>query len=65
MDKMYSLTELGKRTIRAEDGDGPQWRILHYLEDNKVATDSTLEVIGGKSETRHLARRGYIKELTT
>lgn len=65
MNKIYSLTKLGKRVYRESSLDGDEMRIVEYLKDNKSASDDQLEVVGGSSWLlRSLKRRKIIKELT-
>jgi len=65
--KVYSLTGLGKKLCRTHGDDGTdEMRILHYVHDNKTATDDEIEIrCGGRWALRGLVKRGLIKELTT
>ena len=65
--KVYSLTKLGHKVCMTHGDNGTdEMRILHYVHDNKTATDDEIEIkCGGRWALRGLVKRGLIRELTT
>lgn len=64
--RVYGLTKLGRQIVQSKDGTSEEMRVLQYIQGNKTATDSELEVVGGDLYTlRVLKTRGLITELTT
>ena len=65
MDRIYVTTKKGRRVLRDDSLGGDELRILQYIRDNKSASSSQLEVVGGEGwMVRSLQRRKLIKELT-
>lgn len=64
--KVFALTKLGRRVASTHEGSDDEMRVLHYLRDNKTATDDEIEVAcGGRWALRKLKSRGLIIELTS
>lgn len=65
--RIYGLTKLGKKiTSNGASGDGEEVKVLQYLRENRTATDSELEVVGGERWLlKRLKSRGLVQELTT
>ncbi len=48
------------------EGGSEELKVLHYLRDNKNATDDEIEInCGGRWTLRKLKERGLVTELTT
>ena len=64
--KVFALTDLGKKIVknRESSSDG-EMKVLQFIRENRTATDSELEVVGGNYLVRGLKRKGLVKELTT
>ncbi len=64
--RVYSLTKVGRRVSATHEGGGEELKVLHYLRDNKTATDDEIEInCGGKWTLRKLKERGLVTELTS
>ena len=64
--RVYTLTELGRKVAATKNGASEEMRVLHFLYNNRTATDSELEVVGGeKWLLRRLIQRGLVRELTS
>lgn len=63
--KIFSLTKLGRKVASNHVGENEEGRVLRYLSENKTASDSELEVVGGEGWlVRRLVKSGLVKELT-
>ena len=64
--RVYSLTKLGRKVSSSHEGNTDELRVIHYLKDNKTATDDEVEInCGGKWALRKLKERGLVTELTS
>ena len=63
---VYSLTRLGRKVSATHEGGSEELKVLHYLRDNKTATDDEIEInCGGRWTLRKLKERGLVIELTS
>lgn len=61
------MTKLGRKITSSDVGGDPdEVKVLNYLRENRTATDSELEVVGGESwMMKRLKKQGLVTELTT
>ncbi len=63
--RVYALTLLGKRLTSQRDDDSDEMHVLHYIRQNKTATDDELEILGAsRTMLERLKKRGLLQELT-
>jgi hypothetical protein len=63
--RVYALTKLGKKMVDTKSEQTDEFRVLSHIRNNRTATDTELEVIGGERFVmRKLVERGLVKELT-
>lgn len=64
--RVFGVTPLGRRIALTKEGSTPELAVLHYLSDNRTATESELAPLGGERWVlRKLEQRGLVMELTT
>lgn len=63
--RVYASTMLGKRLTSQRDDDSEEMHVLHYIRQNRTATDDELETLGAsRSMLDRMKRSGLIQELT-
>ena len=67
--KIYQLSQLGRRLARSTNNpDTPNWRVIHYLDQQSYATTDQVALGSGLDETQAsgalvlLRRKGLVEE---
>ena len=59
---MYQLTDRGKQLSHSMGDNSPEWRTIHYLARQHVATRDVLYSIGDAGVVAKLATKGIIEK---